>query len=94
MAKFNDAVIDETSEPMSYDKITKEFTIESDDTTLILQILPYSVEAEFVEYPKVDNPDVSTAKAEADVEFDNPCWYPFTFESTAQTSPGSNEYTG
>ena len=52
------------------------------------------MEAEFTEYPKTANPTVSTATATADVEFDNPCWYPFEFLATSQTNPGSDSYTG
>ena len=61
---------------------------------MIGELLPYSVEASFAEYPINLNPDVSTAEASADLEFDNPCWYPFTFESTTQTNPDTDSYTG
>ena len=94
MAKFNDVVIDGNSDPLSYNEATREFTADSDDVTLITQILPFSVEAEFTEYPLVDNLTVSTAVATADVEFDNPCLDPFTFETIGQNNPASDEYTG
>ena len=60
---------------------------------MITLLLPYSVEASFTNYPISDNPNVSTAVAKADVEFDNPCLDPFTFEATPQTNPSSDAYS-
>ena len=60
---------------------------------MIGEVLPYSVEAEFTNYPLSDNSSVSTAIATADVEFDNPCLDPFTFEATPQTNPPSDAYS-
>ena len=51
------------------------------------------MEAEFTEYPKVDNPTVSIGYTEADISFNNPCWYPSTFSKTAQTDPDDHRYT-
>ena len=63
VAKFNDTVIDESNDdPLSYSEADRQFTAFSDNGDLILQILPYSLEAEFTEYPKSDNPTVSTAE--------------------------------
>ena len=63
VAKFNDIVIDESNnDPLSYSEADRQFTAFSDNGDLILQILPYSLEAEFTEYPKSDNPTVSTAE--------------------------------
>ena len=92
MPKFNEAELVEGG-PLTYDEENRQFTADSDDVTLITQILPYSVEAEFDEYPKTDNPTVSTAKATADVEFDNPCLDPFVFESTDQVNPSQTIYS-
>lgn len=36
---------------------------------------------------------MSTAFTEADIEFNNPCWYPFDFQSAAQTSPAADKYS-
>ena len=90
--KFNDAEL-VVGGPLTYDEENRKFTAYSDDITLITQILPYSVEAEFAEYPKTDNPTVSTATATADVEFDNPCLDPFVFESTDQVNPSQTIYS-
>ena len=79
--------------PLTYDEEKRQFTAESHDITLVSQILPFSVEAEFAEYPKADYPTVSTAKAAADVEFDNPCLDPFEFESTDQVDPTQTVYS-
>ena len=63
VAKFNGIVIDEDNDdPLSYSEADRQFTAYSDNGDLILQILPYSLEAEFTEYPKSDNPTVSTAE--------------------------------
>ena len=84
VAKFNDVVIDQNNDdPLTYSEANRQFTAFSDNGDLILAILPYSLEAEFSEYPKAVNPTVSTAETRANVEFDNPCWYPFEFEATS-----------
>ena len=92
VAKFNNELVD--GDPLTYSEDDRQFTAYSDDGDLILQILPYSVEAEFSEYPKSSNPTVSTAVATADVEFDNPCWYPFDFKATQQTNPAADSFSG
>ena len=90
--KFNDAALVEEG-PLAYDEENRQFTADSDDVTLITQILPYSVEAEFAEYPKIGNPTVSTATATADVEFDNPCLDPFVFSTQSQVNPTQTIYS-
>lgn len=75
VAKFNDFVIDgNNSDPLTYNEANRQFTAFSDNADLILDIIPYSLEAEFKDYPKRNNPTVSTAETRANVEFDNPCW--------------------
>ena len=92
MPTFNDAEL-VIGGPLTYDEENRQFTAESHDVSLITQILPYSVTAEFTEYPKADNPTVSTAKATADIEFDNPCFDPFELESTDQVNPTQTIYS-
>ena len=91
MPTFNNAEL-AIGGPLTYDEEKRQFTAESHDINLVSQILPYSVEAEFADYPKADYPTVSTAKATADVEFDNPCLDPFEFESTDQVNPTQTNY--
>ena len=93
VAKFNGELINGETKPLSYNEVDQKFTAESDDVDLITLLLPYSVEASFTNYPISDNPNVSTAVAKADVEFDNPCLDPFTFEATPQTNPPSDAYS-
>ena len=90
--KFNDQGL-VSGGPLTYSEAERQFTADSDDITLIGQIIPFSVEAEFADYPLASNPSVSTAAATADVEFDNPCLDPFVFESTAQTDPTQTAYS-
>ena len=79
--KFNNAVV-EDNDPLAYNEVTREFTADSDDASLISLIdPPYSVEVEFVTYPLNTYPTVATASAASTIDFINPCLVPFTFES-------------
>ena len=94
VAKLDGVVVDLiNSDPLMYIEQSRMFIAYSNDDTLYGKILPYSLEAEFTEYPKIDNPTVSTGYTEADVSFNNPCWYPSTFSKTAQTDPDDHRYT-
>ena len=55
---------------------------------------PYSVVAEFTEYPVDTYPSVSTNTASADITFIDPCLDQFTFAPTAQTSPDADAFSG
>ena len=69
-------------DPLAYNEVTREFTADSDDGSLISLIdPPYSVEVEFVTYPLDTYPTVATASAASTIDFINPCLVPFTFES-------------
>ena len=50
VATFNGAPVD--GDPLSYSEADRQFTADSDDTTLIGEIKPFAVNAEFSEYPK------------------------------------------
>ena len=49
-ATFMDSSIDESSDPMSYDEVTKTFTIYSEDMTLI-GLQTFTLEAHLTDYP-------------------------------------------
>ena len=57
-------------------------------------IVSYGVEVEFVNWPETTNPEVSTAKNGAYVEYGNPCDTPTMFSATAQTDPLENTFSG
>ena len=79
--KFNNAVVVD-DDPLAYNEVTREFTADSDDGSLISLIdPPYSVEVEFVTYPLDAYPTVATASAASTIDFIDPCLDPFTFES-------------
>ena len=57
-------------DPLMYDAATSTFSAETTDGGLIGDepiILPYSLEAHFVNYPPADYPTVATASATADI---------------------------
>ena len=84
-------------DPLMYDAATSTFSARTTDGGLIGDepiILPYSLEAHFVNYPPADNPTVATASATADIEFNNPCWDPFEFAAVAQSGSLTDNYTG
>ena len=49
------------SNPLSYDVANRIFTAESNEENLIGKILTITVKAEFINYPEITNPTVSTA---------------------------------
>ena len=82
-------------DPLAYNEVTREFTADSDNGSLISLIdPPYSVEVEFVNYPLDTYPTVATASAASTIDFINPCLKPFTFEATTQTDPASDNFSG
>lgn len=88
--KFNSAAL--TGDPMTYDDAALQFSAESSTGSFIGQTLPYSVTAELANYPA--STGASSKTAAGTIEFIDPCIDPFTFAPTAQTSPGSDNFSG
>ena len=82
------------NDPVTYEKSTREFTVYTTDDDLIDKIEPYSVDAEFVEWPLTDYSNVSTATSVAYVEYNNPCLTPTSFTATEQVNPEPNAFSG
>ena len=78
---------------MSYNPSTQVFSANSGDSTLIGKTKPYSLEAEFVTYPKDSYSTVSTAEATSFIQFDNPCSGP-TLVASGQNDAPPDAYTG
>ena len=56
--------------------------------------MPYAVTGTLTTYPPTTYPTVTEKVGTADIEYDNPCDNPFTFEATTQTnSPVTDNYS-
>ena len=82
--------------PLTYDSTTRIFTASTTDDAYVGKIEDYGVTATFVNWPPgALYPDVSTAKnPSGEVEFNEPCLMPFSFEKSSQTNPDSDYFTG
>ena len=71
--KFNNVIVVD-DDPLAYNEVTREFTADSNDGSLISLIdPPYSVEVEFKTYPLDTYSTVATASAASTIDFINPC---------------------
>ena len=90
--QYRDSDVD--GDPLAYDASTRIFTADSEDRDLIGNTFDYSVVATLATYPPSVYADVTTVTGTAEISFVDPCLSPFTFVSTAQTDPASDNYSG
>ena len=81
VAKFDGNPV--TGAVLTYDESARQFTLQSDDENLFKVVRTYSVEAELTLYPAASYPTAATARAIADIFFDNPCEDPAELLATA-----------
>ena len=86
-ASFLGSIINTTTQPMSYDALSQQFAIYSEDFNL-LDFKAIQVQAFLQEYPTVISP-IETAQ----IEFIDPCIDPFTLTVPVQTAPEPYLYT-
>jgi hypothetical protein len=80
---------------LSYVAATRKFTVETSDTNLIGQIVPYSVIATLVNYPVNQYSEAPSAENGANILFNNPCATPISYAASTQTdAEKSDKYTG
>jgi len=91
-ATFDGTPVD--GDPLAYDSATRKFTANSDDQSLIGSTKTYTVSAKFATWPSSIYSTASSVTKSGTIEFIDPCLDPFTFESTGQTDPASDKYTG
>jgi len=91
-ATFDGTAVD--SDPLAYDSDTRKFTAESSNRDLIGLTKPYAVIATLASYPPSTYSSATSTTKSGTIEFIDPCLDPFTFESTGQTDPASDKYTG
>ena len=90
--EFNGKPVD--GDPLAYDATTRIFTADSDDQNLIGNTYDYSVVATLTTFPPSMFSTVTTVTGTGDITFVDPCLSPFTFVSTIQTDPASDNYSG
>ena len=61
------------SVPLTYDSDSRKFTIESNESTLIDTVVPYSVIVTLEEYPINTYPNAPEEENGANILFGNPC---------------------
>ena len=69
-------------DPLDYDPVTRKFTADSDDQSLIGLTKPYAVNATLSDYPPSTYKSATSVAASSTINFVDPCLDPFTFEST------------
>ena len=78
--------------PLTYDPATREFTADSEDSSLIGMVKTYGVVAELANYPTATTNGPS-ASSSNNIEFNDPCLDPFDFSTNPQGSISDN-YSG
>ena len=68
---------------MGYNKPDKKFSAETDDGNMVGKQKPYGLKVEFVNWPKQDNPTVSTDTVESTIDFLSPCGTAATISGVA-----------
>ena len=91
-ATFDGTEVD--GDPLDYDPVTRKFTADSEDRSLIGLTKPYAVIATFANWPPSTYTSAPSVTGSSTIEFVDPCLNPFTFQSTAQTAPAPDKYTG
>jgi len=89
---FDGTAVD--GDTLSYFTGILSFTAASEDRDLIGNTFDYSVVATLATYPPSVYPTVTTETGTGDITFVDPCLNPFTFVSTTQTDPASDNYSG
>lgn len=82
------------TDPVAYSLADREFTVDTDDTTLQGLIKEYGLNAQLADWPAADHPTATNVDATGTVEFNNPCLNPTAFSATAQQDPLPNNYSG
>ena len=91
-ATFDGNAVD--GDPLDYDPDTRKFTAESEDINLIGVTKPYTVIATLANWPPINYFTAPSVTGSSTIKFVDPCLNPFTFESTTQTNPAADKYTG
>lgn len=90
-ATYNNAPVDGTV--LSYDPSGNQFSVNSDNSSLIGQTRPYALIAQFVNYPKDTYSSASKVVTSNFIEFDSPCLSATIFVSS-QNDASPDKYTG
>ena len=95
--KYENDVVGTLNDPtdvLSYDPVSQDFTVDTDDQALIGLTKNYSVDAEFATYPLADYSSVSTDAETSTILFIDPCVDNVTtFTQASWPSMGEDRYS-